>query len=185
MKKTTKIMTVVLSLVLVAALSIGGTVAWLTAKTDTVTNTFTFGNIDITLTETENLDLKIVPGKPITKDPKATVQSGSEACYLFVELNKVNWLPALTYEIADGWTRGTDEDGIPTNVIYREVPAADKDQTFDVLKDNKVNVNGELTKAQVEAAMEQAPQLNLTAYAVQQQGIASAADAWAKIASVG
>lgn len=42
-----------LALVLVVGCVAGGTVAWLVATTDTVTNTFTYGKIDITLTETE------------------------------------------------------------------------------------------------------------------------------------
>ena len=44
-------MTVALVLV-VALVSVGGTIAWLTANTDPVVNTFTVGNIDIALAET-------------------------------------------------------------------------------------------------------------------------------------
>ena len=61
---------VVLSLMMVLAVAaVGGTIAWLTDSTDAVTNTFTVGNINIDLTETKNLDLKMVPGNTITKDP--------------------------------------------------------------------------------------------------------------------
>ena len=42
-------MTVALVLV-VALASIGGTIAWLTATTGSVVNTFTVGNVDISLT---------------------------------------------------------------------------------------------------------------------------------------
>ena len=49
-----------LALVLVIGCVAGGTVAWLVATSDTVTNTFTYGKIDITLTETERT-YNIVP----------------------------------------------------------------------------------------------------------------------------
>ena len=89
----------------VLAASIGGTVAWLTDKTNPITNTFTTSNIDIDLTESENLDLKMVPGNTITKDPKVTVNAGSEACWLFVKVVKSdNFDGFMTYEMADDWT---------------------------------------------------------------------------------
>ena len=54
MKK--KITLTVTALALVICVAIGATLAWLVDKTDDVTNTFTYGNIDITLTETWNTD---------------------------------------------------------------------------------------------------------------------------------
>lgn len=42
MKKT---LTLVLSLALAVAIGIGGTLAWLTAQTSTITNTFTVGQL--------------------------------------------------------------------------------------------------------------------------------------------
>ena len=65
-----------LALVLVIGCVAGGTVAWLVATTDTVTNTFTYGKINITLTETERT-YNIVPGVALDKDPKVTVKGGS------------------------------------------------------------------------------------------------------------
>ena len=91
--KKTKIVVLVLALALVLGGVIGGTLAWLVAETPAVTNTFTVGNIDITLTETaataENNyapSFKMVPGATIAKDPVVTVVKGSEACWLFVEI---------------------------------------------------------------------------------------------------
>ena len=80
-----KKITLLLSLVLAVAMGIGGTLAWLTAKTEAVKNTFTVGNINITLTETTT-NYKMVPGQTIAKDPKVTVKAGSEACWLFVKI---------------------------------------------------------------------------------------------------
>lgn len=161
MKKT---LTMVLALVLVFALGVGGTLAWLTATAPEVKNTFTPSDINITLTESENLDLQMVPGHTITKDPKATVVAGSEDCYLFVKIEKSeNYGTFLAeYEIADGWTKY--EEG----VYYRTVTASDKNQEFSVLKDNKVTVKDTVTKAQMEALTEATyPTLTFKAAAVQ------------------
>lgn len=94
MKKT---LTMVLAMVLVAAISVGATLAYLTSK-DTVTNTFTVGNVAITMDET-NVDgsaadpardkansYKLLPGHEYTKDPIVHVSNGSEDCYLFVKV---------------------------------------------------------------------------------------------------
>ena len=90
MKK--KIVAFVLVFALALALGIGGTMAWLTAKTDAVVNTFTGGNITLALKEyagSEELDteaekqFKIVPGATNDKEPKLTVGKGSEKCYLY------------------------------------------------------------------------------------------------------
>ena len=161
----------------VLAASIGGTVAWLTDKTGTITNTFTTSNIDIDLTESENLDLKMVPGNTIMKDPKVTVNAGSEACWLFVKVVKSdNFDGFMTYEMADDWTLVPGE----TNVYYRTVGATTANTDFAVIKDNQVTVRNSVTKADMNALTEATyPKLTFTAYAVQQANVATVADAWA------
>lgn len=84
MKK--KVLSIV-AVVLVLCCAIGGTLAWLTDKTDPVVNTFTVGDINIELKETTT-NYKMVPGNTITKDPKVTVKANSEACWLFVKVEK-------------------------------------------------------------------------------------------------
>ena len=105
MKK--KRISLVMALVLVLTCVIGGTLAYLTAKTNSVTNTFTVGNIDITLAETTT-DYKMVPGNTIAKDPTVTVNAGSEACWLFVKIEE-STNPKLddyiSYSIATCWTK--------------------------------------------------------------------------------
>ena len=83
-----RLFVLMLALVLVLGCAVGGTVAWLVAKTDPVVNTFTYGDINITLTETTGDDYKIIPGVDIGKDPKVTVKAGSEACWLFVKVEE-------------------------------------------------------------------------------------------------
>lgn len=171
-----------LALVLVIGCVAGGTVAWLVAKTDTVVNTFTYGNINITLAETTGEDYKIIPGKDIPKDPKVTVTAGSEDCWLFVKVVEENWPAAafedgtrkVSYTIADGWTRVEGQ----TNVYYREVKATDTAREFPVLKGNIVTVSDQLTKGDIQATP---PTLTFTAYAVQQENIADAKTAWEKV----
>ena len=179
-----------LALVLVIGCAVGGTIAWLTAQTDPVVNTFTYGDINIELTETkpENQQAKIIPGVDIEKDPKVTVKANSEACWLFVKVEETGTFVAnkVTYSIATGWTQG-DGTKIPTNVYYREVDAVTADTSYYVLQGSTeypngvVTVSEELTKAEVNSiTAENQPKLTFTAYAVQKDGIADAATAWAK-----
>ena len=79
--------------VALAVVAIGGaTLAYFT-DTETATNTFAVGNVDITLTESEwdqNDTHKLVPGTTIAKNPTVTVVKGSEECYVrvLVTINK-------------------------------------------------------------------------------------------------
>ena len=178
---STRAFVALLALVLVIGCVAGGTVAWLVAKTDPVVNTFTYGDINIGLTESTGTSYKIIPGKDISKDPKVTVKGGSEACWLFVKVEKTGTFVdgKVTYTIADGWTQG-DDTKIPANVYYRAVDAVTADTDFGVLKDNKVIVSENLTKEEIKDIAAQ-PKLTFTAYAVQKDGIADAATAWSKI----
>lgn len=179
----------VLALALIVGVAGGATFAWLTATSDTVTNTFTYGDINIDLAETTGDSYKIIPGVNIAKDPKVTVEAGSEACWLFVKVEEENW-PEFTYgdnkarkvsyDIADGWAKGNGTD-IPTNVYYREVAANDAAQEFPVLKDNKITVSDTLTKIEIKGISTTTPKLSITAYAIQKDGMDTAAKAWAAI----
>ena len=150
---------------------VGGTVAWLTATTGSVVNTFTCGDINITLAETTGTSYKILPGNNIAKDPKVTVSANSENCILFVKVEKANWPTfkesdgttlKVRYDIADGWTALTGVSG----VYYRTVTSSESNQDFAVLKDNTITVSGNLTKVEVNS-MTTAPTLTITAYAHQ------------------
>lgn len=153
------------ALVLVAGCVIGGTLAWLTDTTAPVKNTFTTSDIDIALTETPE-EYKMVPGWPIHKDPKVTVEKGSEACYLFVKLEKSpNFDNFMTFEVAEGWTPLTDVEG----VYYRIVDESDEmGVSYSVLKDDQVQVLGTVTKEKMNDLTEETlPTLTVTAYASQ------------------
>lgn len=175
---SSKAFAAVLALVLVLGCALGGTVAWLVAKSDPVVNTFTYGDININLEETTGSSYKIIPGVDIAKDPKVTVEADSEACWLFVKVEETGTFVdgKVTYSIADGWTALTGQPG----VYYREVGAVTADTDFYVLKDNVVKVSDTLTKEDIKD-IPTGPTLTFTAYAVQKDGIADAATAWSKI----
>lgn len=163
MKK--KSLALLLAIAIVVVGVVAGTVAWLTDQTPSVTNTFTTSDINIELKETKN-NFQMIPGCTIAKDPKVTVKAGSEACYLFVKLEKsTDFDTFMTYEMADGWEALPEAPG----VYYREVAAATADTTFEVLKDNQVTVRDDVTKAQMNAltAADTYPTLTVTAYASQ------------------
>ena len=194
MKK--KITVAVLVLALVLCFAIGGTLAWLKTETTPVLNTFTYGDINIGLSESDDLDLKMIPGNSIKKDPVVTVKEGSEACWLFVEVKESeNFDAFMTYAIAEGWTlynTTTSGSNIQTNnttadtyVIYREVVKTTKDELFYVLagkegyQNGYVTVNDTVTKKMFAALTEATrPTLTFTAYAVQSDNVTTVADAW-------
>lgn len=188
MKK--KSLALVLALAMIVVCVVGGTLAWLTDKTAPVTNTFTYGDINITLAESEDLDLKMIPGYTIDKDPTVTVVKDSEKCYLFVKVEKsTNFDTFMTYTMADGWTQLKDasNNDVP-GVFYRVVDASTADQEFGVLKDNQVTVSGDVTKTMLNALNADGatqPTLTFTAYACQYNSSNGthfdAADAWAKV----
>lgn len=99
MKTKTKALVLALCAVLLVVTTVFATMAYLTS-TDKVTNTFTVGNVKITLDEakvdlygvkdgTERVQAntyKLIPGHEYTKDPTIHVDANSEDCYLFVKL---------------------------------------------------------------------------------------------------
>lgn len=196
MKKTLRKILPVLALVLVVAVaSVGGTIAWLTATSDTVTNTFTVGDINIELTETKGTlkengerEFKIVPGATVEKDPKAIVKSGSENCYLYVKITNnllINNEIVATYNInetsADWILVGESEN----TKLYRYKEIINTSNA-DVEKSvfTKVTYNGEkITKANINDLKDK--KIVLQAYAHQSENTTqtvadAAANAWAK-----
>ena len=186
-----KLVVAMLAVTLLIGCAIGGTVAWLTAKTDAVVNTFTYGDINITLAETTGTNYKIIPGVDIEKDPKVTVKGGSEDCWLFVKVEEANWptfmeadetTKKVSYAIATGWIALPGQAG----VYYRNVSAATEDTSFYILAGDETYSNGvvkvseNLTKTEVNSITTQ-PTLTFTAYAVQKDGIDTVEAAWEKV----
>ncbi len=183
----------VIALVAVLALAmgavIGGTLAYLMDKTDPVVNTFTYGNINIKLEETEGITTdtgkiftEVMPGEKIAKDPKIKVEGGSKDCWLYVQIDKSEEFDAfMSYALADGWTQLEGYD----NIWFREVTSSPNAQWFEVLKDNQVTVRPEVTKEMVDSLNNKLPSITFTAYAVQrdaeQDALSSALNAWLQV----
>ena len=177
--------------------SVSGTVAWLVSKPESRVSTFTLGDINITLKESDfgSQPIKIIPGIDIKKDPKVTVMANSEACWLFVKVEEMNWpdfkeangTRKVSYSVNNGWNALKDNPG----VYFREVNAEDAQKGIDytVLAGNEscpsgvIKVSQELTKEEINSITYSAnqPSLTFTAYAVQRAGIDTAAAAWATV----
>ena len=185
---------IALALCLALALGIGGTMAYLTATTTAVVNTFTIGNVGLTLAEpageAANYQFKIVPGETVTKDPTVTVTTGSEPCWLFVKITED--LGALngqitgffSYKEADGWTLVPGQ----TNVYYRTVGTKESDSaigdSIPVLKGNEVTLSKDITLDMSNALKEtgaKAPTLTFKAAAVQYDGLTTVETAFAQV----
>ena len=139
--KKKNVLALVLSLSLVLVLGIGATLAAITATDDSVTNTFRFGSMTVSLTEeqpeatgeetiTANSDkgydyTNVVPGQTLNKAPEISVDT-SVSAYVFV---KVSGLSAnLSTTITTGWTAYGTVDAYGNGVYYKTVDGADAAQ---------------------------------------------------------
>lgn len=211
MKTARKALMLILCAALLVSATVMGTLAYLTAESDVVTNTFTVGNIRILLKEDKlnddgSLDTntpvtaneyKFVPGDTLNKRPYVTVEANSEACYLFVTVTENNntisglngKVIAWDVDEASGWTE------LQNGVWYRTVDAEDAaaGATYDILLNDEVTVNTGVTKAMVDTinANTTKPTLTFDAYAIQSanlsdantDGEVNAADAWVLVRS--
>lgn len=167
-----KVLVLAVSVCLVAILAIGGTLAYFTDK-DSATNTFTVGNVDITLTEpnwegsgSEDAP-EVYPGEPLAKDPTVT-NVGANPCFVRIKVTGLDCLGnagMITYrtdyvanKLGDNWVDGGDG-----YFYYNKVLEAGK--TTDALFDQIVIPTG-LENGDAETAFN----VVVTAEAVQAQG---------------
>lgn len=197
MKKT---LTMVLAFALIFALGIGATLAWLTATSGEVKNTFTIGDINIELKEHEydpdtkdlletevtgNDNYKYVPGDTLPKDPFVRVKAGSEDCWLFVKVTETNnkvavgatSINVINYTVDTSvWTLVPGQ----TNVWYKKVSANDvatEAKTYSILSGNQVTVNQNVTKDMVTGLTKNKAALTFEAYAIQSANLKTADNA--------
>lgn len=162
MKTKSKALLLTLCAVLLVAASVLGTMAYLTS-TDTVTNTFTVGKVEIKLDEakvtadgipvegaarvTEN-SYKLMPGTTYTKDPTVTVLKGSEDSYvrMKVTFNNATKIIALCTdpEYADEVTGAENAFPLIRMVNFVEANAAKWDG---IIPDNMVDTEDMLGNA--------------------------------------
>lgn len=157
MKTKSKALLLTLCAVLLVAASVLGTMAYLTS-TDTVTNTFTVGKVEIKLDETDVTDpngprvkansYKLMPGTTYTKDPTVTVLKGSEESYvrMKVTFNNATKIIALCTdpEYADEVTGAENAFPLIRMVKFVEANAAKWDG---IIPDNMVDTEDMLGNA--------------------------------------
>ena len=188
-RKIRRILTTVCLMALVMVVSVGATMAYLTAKTAPVVNTFTPAGIAITLTETPNQadgswKAQLVPGKEYAKDPVVAVDGTTTDVdvYLFVKFDEATSKTYLDYtsnlgKDGEGWTLVTGR----TDVWYREVKTDAAVKSWHLLDGDKVTVKNTLSKEQTNATST----MTYTAYAIQTEGFDDADDAWAEVSKLG
>ena len=183
--KNKKALLISLCAIMLVAATIFGTLAYLTS-TDEVINTFTVGNVAITLDEApvdENgqattgnrvkaNSYKLLPGHEYDKDPEIHVDANSEDCWLFVKVvNEISTIEADTtiaaQMAAKGWDVIDAENGIYAYEAIVEggadVPVFESFKILGTVKDLSTYDSAKIT---------------VTAYAIQADGFASAEAAW-------
>lgn len=175
MKNMKKILVLSLAAVLLVAVSIVGTYAYLTDVSGEVTNTFAPSNINVELAESTGNSYKFIPGVNITKDPTVTVTTDIDA-YVFVKIEEdENWPEVATYSASTAWTAlGDNYPG----VYYTTVSGQTEPHNIGVLANNTITVPATMD---ADDMPEGNVTLKFTAYACQQGGFANAAAAWAEL----
>ena len=156
---------------------IGYTLAYLISLSNPVENVFTVGDVNISLSETTGSEYKMAPGIEIEKDPTVTVLANSETCWLFVKINKSsNFDSHCNFEVSNVWQPLPKNEG----VYYQKVQKSAVNQSFNILKDNKILVKDSLTEEDLNSIIKN-PTLTVTAYAIQCDGLVSEQDAWREV----
>ena len=196
MKKKTKALMLVLCAVLLVTASVLGTMAYLTS-TDKVVNTFTVGKVAITLDEAKvNPDgteatpaervkqnaYHLLPGHTYTKDPTVHVQANSENSFIFVKVENgiASYEAGTTIAAqiaANGWQPLKDDKNVDVkNVYYKTYTKSAEITNLPVFGHFTIADHADAADSWNNFSAE--TNVTVTAYAVQQDGFASAAAAW-------
>ena len=187
MKTTKKALLLALCAVLLVVSTVFATLAYLTTDVKVVKNTFTVGEIEITLDEAKvneygdkvgdtrvtGNEYKLIPGHKYTKDPIVHVVEKSEPCYVFVKLeNGLNGIiDGTTIEAQMAANNWKLLDG---NVYYYKdsVDARSIQVDLPVFESFKLTNGANVANYSNET-------ITVKAYAVQADGFDDAAAAWA------
>lgn len=185
MKKRT--IALLMAVVMLFGATVGGTLAWLTAKTTPVVNTFTPSDIAITLTETANQTdgtwkAQLIPGKAYPKNPVVAVTrpDTNVDVYLFVKIEEANNPSTYldyTYNL-EGWTELT----AGSRIYWRTVAAEATDISWHLITGDTVTVKPGLLESQMPTTN---PTITFKAYAIQTEGFVDAAAAWTEVSKLG
>lgn len=189
MKTTKKALLLALCAVLLVVSTVFATMAYLTSTTQVVKNTFTVGNVKITLDEaevdeygenengrtTEGNEYKLIPGHTYVKDPTIHVVEKSEVCYLFIKVtNDIADIEAEGATVAD--QLAANQWGVvdAANGIYgKATPVDARNGAVDVAVFTSITI---ATDADVSAYTDKT--ITVQACAIQADGFQSMNDAW-------
>ena len=195
MKETSKALLLSLCAVLLVTASVLGTMAYLTSQ-DQVVNTFTVGNVAITLDE-KDVDnstpgendrdkanaYKLMPGHNYEKDPIVHVDANSEDCYLFVkvvnEIANIEAEKTVAQQMTEkGWVAVDAANGIYVYTTDKTNPAVvTKGSNITVFENFTIAGNVDNTTLATYADKT----ITVNAYAIQADGFAgkTASEIWA------
>ena len=189
MKTTKKALLLALCAVLLVVSTVFATLAYLTSTTGVVKNTFTVGNVKITLDEAKVTEYgvvegttrvientyKLMPGHEYTKDPTIHVAKGSEECYLFVKvIDEIAAIQDVETVLAQMEANGWVSAGVANVYYYNKTVDARKataDIDVPVFKTFKI-------KGDADVASFNGKTITVQAYAIQADGFANALAAW-------
>lgn len=203
MKK--KILVACLCVALAVLTVAGTTLAYLTSQ-DKVTNTFTVGNVKITLDEKDTDDSTpnaerdkanaylLMPGKNYEKDPTVHVANTSENSWIFVKVeNGISTFEAASSTDANGyksiadqikandWTELTGVTGV-TGVYYKEFSKPDNTTgNTDWVVFRNFQISDTANSVEGWSTIGADNNIVVTAYAIQKEGFNTAAAAWAEV----
>lgn len=203
MKNFKRILVTLVAAVLLMAVTVAGTLAYLQATTDAVVNTFTYGKVNFAglgLDETDvdvygvkdgdervrENDYKLLPGHTYTKDPTVHILAGSEPCWVFIKVeNGIANIEDSANTIAaqmttNGWLPLKDADGNDVANVYYYKEIIDLRET-ETNRDLQIFANFKLTNSLDEAAIQtyEGAEIWIDAYLIQSDNLTSAAAAWA------
>ncbi len=171
----------VTALLLVLALSLGGTLAYLFDISDPVVNTFHANINTVELTETTGSNYSIVPGTTQEKDPTVIACTTLES-YVFLTVTDTTE-GMVEYEInSEIWTALEGYEGVYYTVIT-------EDTTLNVLVDNQISYSEDLTNSDMltedadgNTVLKDGISLTFQAYIIQTAGFDTVAAAWKQLA---
>lgn len=187
--KKTKLLTTLGAVALIGAIGVGSTFAYLTSETDAVTNTFTIGDVQITLdeeditkndgsrTETGNAYTNLKPAETVEKDPTVHVAVNSVESYVFMTVEgleyETDYLQSNYYktnEINAKWVHvGKDVNGDELFRYAEKVPAVEETTKDLEPLFTKVTLNSGITREDTDAIA--AANIVIKAYAIQTEGL--------------
>lgn len=189
-----KALLIVACAILLVMTTVFATLAFFTDE-KTVTNTFTIGNIAITLDEgtvkddgtfdadtrsADGLQYVLVPGSTYDKDPLVTVTEGSLSAYLFVKVENgiasvEDDANTIESQILENWTKLEGVD----NVYYTLFDADAETPVYEYPVFTTFTIDADCDYATLNALENKS--ITITAYAIQSENVTDAAAAWAAL----